>query len=128
MILGILLPHQGQARAKGEGRAFSSVEEAVLALEAGEVELLHADPPALQRRGINLTAAYDDQDVVHTAPITLDKQFLNTTVGRAIFNDHLPKGTPFVNGLLKKKGVQQLVHFCYLQYGIGAQRDDCSTN
>ncbi len=118
MILGIYYLTKAKPGAKGEGRAFSSVEEAVLALEAGEVELLTPIRLRYSGEAINLTAAYDDQDVVHTAPITLDKQFLNTTVGRAIFNDHLPKGTPFVNGLLKKKGVQQLVHFCYLQYGI----------
>jgi DNA-directed RNA polymerase subunit beta' len=118
MILGIYYLTKGKPGAKGEGRAFSSVEEILLALEAGEVELL--TPVRLRYTGevIDLTTAFDDQDVVHTESIRLDKQFLNTTVGRAIFNDHLPKGTPFINGLLKKKGVQQLVHFCYLQYGI----------
>jgi DNA-directed RNA polymerase subunit beta' len=25
---------------------------------------------------------------------------------------------PFVNGLLKKKGLQQLVQYCYLQFGL----------
>jgi DNA-directed RNA polymerase subunit beta' len=118
MILGIYYLTKSKPGAKGEGRAFSSVEEILLALEAGEVELL--TPVRLRYTGelIDLVGAFDDQDVVHTEPVKLDKQFLNTTVGRAIFNDHLPKGTPFVNGLLKKKGVQTLVHFCYLQYGI----------
>src|SRR5262249_27364309 len=40
------------------------------------------------------------------------------TVGRVIFNDHLPEGVPFVNGLLRKKGLQNLVQFCYLQFGL----------
>jgi DNA-directed RNA polymerase subunit beta' len=39
-------------------------------------------------------------------------------VGRVIFNDSLPKGVPFVNGLLKKKGLQQLVQACYLRDGL----------
>ncbi len=47
-----------------------------------------------------------------------DRSFLNTTVGRAILNDHLPEGMPYVNGLLKKKGIGQLVSFCYLKYGL----------
>ena len=34
---------------------------------------------------------------------------MNTTVGRVILNDHLPEGMPFINGLLKKKGIGQLV-------------------
>ena len=39
----------------------------------------------------------------------VDDKIINTTVGRVIFNDALPKGMPFVNGLLKKKGLQELV-------------------
>ncbi len=118
MILGIYYLTKAKPGAKGEGRAFSSVEEIILALEAGEVEIL--SPVRLRYTGevIDLGTAYDDQDVVHTEPIKLEKQFVNTTVGRAIFNDSLPAGTPFVNGLLKKKGVQQLVHYVYLRYGI----------
>ncbi len=113
-----LLPDEGQAAAKGEGRAFGSSDEFVLALEAGEVELL--TPIRLRYTGevIDLTTAYDDQDVSHTEPINLSRQFIHTTVGRVIFNDHLPSDMPFVNGLLKKKGVQQLVHYCYLRFGL----------
>ena len=40
---------------------------------------------------------------------------MSTTVGRAIFNDHLPEEVPFVNGLLKKKGLQQVVNLCYVR-------------
>ena len=35
-----------------------------------------------------------------------------------IFNDHLPSDMPFINGLLKKKGVQALVQYCYLRFGL----------
>ena len=59
----------------------------------------------------------DDQDVLHTAVETLDRKIVNTTVGRVVFNNALPAGVPFVNGLLKKKGLQQLVQYCYLRYG-----------
>ena len=48
----------------------------------------------------------------------LKRQFINTTVGRVIFNDHLPDEMPFINGLIKKKGVQQLVYYCYLRFGL----------
>jgi DNA-directed RNA polymerase subunit beta' len=34
-----------------------------------------------------------------------------------IFSDALPDGLPYVNGLLKKKGLQLLVQFCYLRHG-----------
>ena len=89
-----------------------------MALEAGEVELL--TPIRMRYTGevIDLTNAYDDQDVSHTEPIQLNKQFLQTTVGRVIFNDHLPSDMPFINGLLKKKGVQALVQYGYLRFGL----------
>jgi DNA-directed RNA polymerase subunit beta' len=118
MVLGIYYMTKSKPKAKGEGRAFGSSDEVIMALEAGEVELL--TPIRIRYTGevIDLTNAYDDQDVSHTEPITLSRQFLHTTVGRVIFNDHLPSEMPFVNGLLKKKGVQALVQYCYLRFGI----------
>src|SRR5574337_125630 len=117
MVLGLYYLTKSRPGARGEGRAFGSTEEVLLALETGEVELL--TPIRLRYTGevIDLTTAYDDQDVPHTEPVTLKRQFLNTTVGRAIFNDHLPKEMPFINGLLKKKGIQQLVQYCHLRFG-----------
>ena len=90
----------------------------LLALEAGEVETL--TPIRLRYSGevIDLTQAYDDQDIVHTEPVNFERQFINTTVGRTILNDHLPKGMPFINGLLKKKGIGQLVNYTYLRFGL----------
>ena len=117
MVLGIYYLTKAKPGAKGEGRAFGSIEEVLLAVEAGEVELL--TPIRLRYTGelIDLTIAYDDQDVPHTEPVQMKRQFIKTTVGRVIFNDSLPKEMPFVNGLLKKKGVQQLVYYCYLRFG-----------
>src|SRR5207253_10547735 len=103
-------------------------EEVLLALEAGEVETL--TPIRLRYTGevIDLTTAYDDQEIIHTDPVQYDRSYLNTTVGRAILNDHLPKnisdgqggiqGMPFINGLLKKKGIGQLVNYTYLRFGL----------
>ncbi|HEV2490234.1 MAG TPA: DNA-directed RNA polymerase subunit beta', partial [Candidatus Acidoferrales bacterium] len=118
MVLGIYYLTKAKPGAKGEGRAFGHTEEVVLALESGEVELL--TPIRLRYEGemIDLAAAYDDQDVPHAESVTLKRQFINTTVGRVIFNDHLPKEMPFINGLIKKKGVQQLCYYCYLRFGL----------
>ncbi|HUJ33545.1 MAG TPA: DNA-directed RNA polymerase subunit beta' [Candidatus Acidoferrum sp.] len=118
MVLGIYYMTKAKPQAKGEGRAFGSVEEVIMALDAGEVELL--TPIRLRYTGevIDLTNAYDDQDVSHTEPVHLNRQFLHTTVGRVIFNDHLPSDMPFINGLLKKKGVQALVQYGYLRFGL----------
>src|SRR5206468_912586 len=118
MVLGLYYLTKGKPGAKGEGRAFANIDEVLLALHAGEVETL--SPIRLRYTGdvIDLTTAYDDQDIVHTDAVNYDRAFLNTTVGRAILNDHLPEGMPYINGLLKKKGIGQLVNFCYLKYGL----------
>jgi DNA-directed RNA polymerase subunit beta' len=34
-----------------------------------------------------------------------------------IFNMHLPKTIPFINGLLKKRGLQDLVGYCFIKLG-----------
>src|ERR1700730_6445232 len=118
MVLGIYYLTKAKPGAKGEGRVFGMPEEVILALEAGEGELL--TPIRLRYTGevIDLTTAYDDQDITHTVPVRMERQFIQTTVGRVIFNTHLADNFPFVNGLLKKKGVQQLVYYAYLRYGL----------
>src|SRR4029078_2977517 len=42
---------------------------------------------------------------------------IDTTVGRVIFNRALPDEIPYINGLLKKKGLQELVNFCFINLG-----------
>src|SRR5690348_3885329 len=118
LVLGIYYLTKAKVNAKGEGRVFANTDEVLLALDMAEVETL--TPIRLRYTGdlIDLTTAYDDQDVMHTDPVHLERQYINTTVGRAILNDHLPKGMPYVNGLLKKKGIGQLVNYCYLRYGL----------
>src|SRR6516162_4514543 len=118
MVLGIYYLTKSKPGAKGEGRVFGSTEDVILALEGGEVELL--TPIRLRYTGevIDLTTAYDNQDVTHTEPVRMERQFIQTTVGRVIFNSHLPEKFPFVNGLLKKKGIQQLVYYAYLRFGL----------
>src|SRR5207253_9348450 len=87
-------------------------------LEAGELETL--SPIRLRYSGElqDMTAAREDQNVLHTEIQTVENKIINTTVGRVILNDSLPKGMPFVNGLLKNKGLQQPVQSCYLRYGL----------
>ena len=117
IVLGCYYLTKSKPGAKGEGRAFGHIDDVLLALEAGEVETL--SPIRLRYTGdlLDLTAARDDQDVLRTEVKYVDNKIINTTVGRVIFSDALPAGLPFVNGLLKKKGLQLLVQFCYLRHG-----------
>jgi len=50
--------------------------------------------------------------------IEVDHKIINTTVGRVLFNESLPGDMPFINGLLKKKALQQTVQYCYLHMGL----------
>jgi DNA-directed RNA polymerase subunit beta' len=118
IVLGCYYLTMSKPGTKGEGRSFGSSEEVLLALDMGEIETL--SPIKMRYTGdvVDLTSAYDDQSVLHTPAIKKEKDYLNTTAGRVILNDHLPKELPFINGLLKKKGLGQLVQFCYLQLGL----------
>ena len=118
MVLGCYYLTKSRPGAKGEGRTFASTDDVLIALEMGEVETL--TPIKLRYTGkvIDLNKAFDNQNIMHTEPIEFVKQYMDTTVGRVIFNDHLPEEMPFINGLLKKKGLAQLVQYCYLKFGL----------
>jgi DNA-directed RNA polymerase subunit beta' len=118
IVLGCYYLTKAKSGARGEGRAFGNPDDVMLAMEAGELETL--TPIRLRYTGDlqDLTAARDDQDVLHTEVQTVTNKIINTTVGRVILNGQIPAGMPFVNGLLKKKGLQQLVQSCYLKFGL----------
>ena len=118
IVLGCYYLTKAKAGAKGEGRVFGNVEDVVLALEAGELHTLTPIRLRISGEWLDLAVARDDQDVLHTDVQVITSKIVSTTVGRVIFNDALPPGLPFVNGLLKKKGLQQLVQYCYLRYGL----------
>jgi len=118
MVLGLYYLTKARPGAKGEGRTFASTDDVLIALEMGEVETL--TPIKLRYTGqvIDLAKAFDDQNILHTEPIEFHKQYMETTVGRVILNDVLPEEMPFINGLLKKKGLGQLVQYCYVRFGL----------
>ncbi|MBX3293525.1 MAG: DNA-directed RNA polymerase subunit beta' [Acidobacteria bacterium] len=104
---------------KGEGRAFGSIDEVLLALDAGVVET--QTKIRLRWRGelIDLTLEHDSQDVMRATVRENTDQLVETTVGRVIINERLTRdGLPFVNGVLKKKGLQSLVTFSHLRLGL----------
>jgi DNA-directed RNA polymerase subunit beta' len=118
MVLGCYYLTKARPGARGEGRTFASTDDVLIALEMGEVETLTPIKLRYTGRVIDLVHAFDSQNVLHTEPIEFNKQYMETTVGRVILNDHLPQDLPFVNGLLKKKGLGQLVQYCYLKFGL----------
>ena len=61
---------------------------------------------------------HNNQDVMRATIRENVDQVIDTTSGRVIFNERLTRdGLPYVNGTLKKKGLQSLVNFCHLKLG-----------
>src|SRR5258706_10909385 len=118
MVLGCYSLTKSRPGTKGEGRTFASTDDVLIALEMGEVETLSTLMLSYTGKVIDLVHAFDTQNVLHTEPIEFSKQYMETTVGRVILNDHLPEEMPYINGLLKKKGLGQLVQYCYLKLGL----------
>ncbi len=119
IVLGCYYLTQERSGTKGDGRTFGSHEEVILAHQAGEVGFLTRIVLRYTGRLIDLSTLPDKEreNVVRAPEQYVDGYRLRTTVGRVLFNDALPRGLPFVNGLLKKKGLQSLVHYCYLRHG-----------
>ena len=117
LVLGGYYLTMAKNGAKGEGRAFSSFDEVLLAYQEGVVET--QTPIRVRYTGpyLNLDTQYDSQDVLHAELEEIDNQLIDTTVGRVILNQNLPAELPFVNGLLKKRGLQDMVGYCYFKHG-----------
>jgi DNA-directed RNA polymerase subunit beta' len=118
IVLGCYYLTKSKAGAKGEGRVFGNFDDVLLALEAGELETLTPIRLRISGELLDLTVSRDDQDVIHSEVQQVDKKIISTTVGRVLFNNALPAEFPFVNGLLKKKGLGLLVQYGYRRFGL----------
>jgi DNA-directed RNA polymerase subunit beta' len=120
IVLGLYYLTHEKADARGQGQVFATPEDVFLAYRAGEVETLSRIILRYSGRLIDLTTLPEkERDNLTRAPVQdVENYRLQTTVGRVLFNDHMPEGLPYVNGLLKKKGQQSLVQYCYLRHGL----------
>lgn len=118
IVLGCYYLTLGRDDLKGHGKAFNSIEEVLLALDAGVIET--QTKIRLRWRGslIDLTTESHPQDVMRATVRENVDQIIETTTGRVILNERLTRdGLPFINGTLKKKGLQSLVSFCHFKIG-----------
>ncbi len=109
MVLGSYYLTIDKPNAKGEGRYFSSQDEAIMAYYSDEIEL-HAI--------IKVRMPSGKMEPVGKGEI--DRGYLEeTTVGRLIFNQAIPKdyGIPYVNEIVGKKHLAKLVHECHRNHG-----------
>ncbi|HXI75412.1 MAG TPA: DNA-directed RNA polymerase subunit beta', partial [Pyrinomonadaceae bacterium] len=117
IVLGIYYLTRDKEGAKGEGRVFASKEEVFLALDSKDVTT--QTPIKLRIMGdlIDLTQEHDTQDILRGTLQEDVRRVINTTVGRVIFNDAIPVGLPYINGTLRKKGLQSLVNYSHIRLG-----------
>jgi len=99
MVLGLYYITKGkkstpEAPVKGEGKVFYSPEEVIIAYNEHKIDL-HA--------GIKVKANVRNNDG------SLTNKLIETTVGRVIFNQHVPKSAGFVNALLTKKSLREII-------------------
>ncbi len=105
MVLGVYyLTMLDEAREhKGAGMAFSDIDEVEMAYALDYVAI-HAPIK------IYIMTWYDENDVRLEAP---EKRVIDTTVGRVLFNRVLPEEMQFVNRVLDKGSIQDLVGEIY---------------
>jgi DNA-directed RNA polymerase subunit beta' len=99
MVLGLYYITKGKKTTptetvRGEGKAFYSAEEVIIAYNEGVVDL-HA--------WIKVKSNIRNEDglLVH--------KLIETTVGRVLFNQHVPAEVGFVNALLTKKNLREII-------------------
>ncbi len=117
MVIGVYYLTTENPTARGAGKTFASQEEVYLAHAAG---LIGTQAPVQLRfsgRLIDLEAQGRSQDPLHADTIEVDNMLLETTVGRVLFNMQLPPAMPFINGQLRKKGLQNLVAYSFMHMG-----------
>ncbi|MEL0168354.1 MAG: DNA-directed RNA polymerase subunit beta' [Pseudomonadaceae bacterium] len=109
VVLGLYYMTRTRINAKGEGMAFSNVNEVEMAYRSGQVEL-----HAMVKVRITETVKHKDESW------TTETRIVDTTVGRALLFQVLPKGLPYemVDQPLKKKAISKLINQCYRVVGL----------
>ena len=105
MIIGLYHLSLERPGAHGEGRAFSSESEAIMAFDAGDIALnakvtIRLDGDTVPPEGWEAPEGWSEGDDVT----------LETTLGRSLFNDLLPVSFPFVNRNVDKKILGSIVN------------------
>ncbi|MCW5960499.1 MAG: DNA-directed RNA polymerase subunit beta' [Pyrinomonadaceae bacterium] len=118
IVLGCYYLTLDQPEMKGEGKYFNSMEDVLLAVDAKAVDTQAKIKLRWKGDLIDLTQEHHPQDVMRATVRKDVNRLIDTTVGRVLFNERLLRGgLPFVNGTLKKKGLQSLVSFFHLRLG-----------
>lgn len=112
VVLGLYHATREKINGKGEGMVFADLMELQRALDAGETEL-HA------KVSVRLTEWNKNKETGEFEPVT---SLVETTVGRALLSEILPKGLAFsnMNKALKKKEISKLINASFRKCGLKA--------
>ncbi len=110
IVLGLYYTTREKINGKGEGMMFADVQEVQRAYDNRQVELG-------TRITVRLVEYSKDQATGEVTPI---RKRVETTVGRALLSEILPKGLPFefINKALKKKEISRLINASFRRCGL----------
>jgi len=110
VVLGLYYTTRERINGKGEGLIFADTGEVQRAFDAGEVDLN-------ARINVRLTEYTKDKETGELVPST---KLWETTAGRALLSEILPKGLPFsnLNKALKKKEISKLINVSFRKCGL----------
>ncbi|MDR3128227.1 MAG: DNA-directed RNA polymerase subunit beta' [Bifidobacteriaceae bacterium] len=108
MIIGLYHITAIKSKVKGEGRAFSSVDEAQMAYDLGQLDIN-------AKCKIKIDSFYPDTNYSDLGETDLDikagsSAVVETTFGRTIFNECLPTNFPYANIQVGKKLLDDIVN------------------
>ena len=112
MVLGVYYMTMEKDGKKGEGRAFADIDEVDLAHALGQIDLHAKIKLSIETHFDDENSRYEEEDS--------RRRLVDTTVGRALFNRILPNKMQYVNMLLDKANLQDLVGRCYAIIGQDA--------
>ena len=110
VVLGLYYTTRDRINGKGEGLIFSDIGEVQRALDANVVELT-------AKVSVRITEYTKNKETGEFTPST---SLVDTTVGRALLSEILPKGLPFsnINKALKKKEISKLINVSFRKCGL----------
>ncbi|RID97360.1 DNA-directed RNA polymerase subunit beta' [Simplicispira hankyongi] len=110
VVLGLYYATRECINGKGEGLIFADIGEVQRALDAREVELA-------AKINVRMTEWVKNKATGEFEPST---SIVETTAGRALLSEILPKGLPFsnMNKALKKKEISKLINVSFRKCGL----------
>ncbi|OPF64686.1 MULTISPECIES: DNA-directed RNA polymerase subunit beta' [Hydrogenophaga] len=110
VVLGLYYATRERINGKGEGMVFADLAELQRALDNGVVEIT-------AKISVRLTEWTKNKETGEFVPST---KLVDTTVGRALLSEILPKGLAFevLNKALKKKEISKLINASFRKCGL----------